>query len=119
MTASILSTAEIPLVDLAAQHAEVASEVEAGFRDVMASTGFVGGARVEAFERDFGTWWGRGAAIGVANGTDALELMLRAAGIGPGDEVIVPANSFIADRLAGRAGRGAPGVRRRRPRPTC
>jgi len=100
MTASILSSAEIPLVDLAAQHAEVASEVEAGFREVMASTGFVGGARVEAFERDFGTWWGRGSAIGVANGTDALELMLRAADIGPGDEVIVPANSFIATASA-------------------
>ena len=77
MTASALSSAEIPLVDLAAQHVEVASEIEAGFREVMASTGFMGGARVEAFEQDFGAWWGRRSAIGVANGTDALELMLR------------------------------------------
>ncbi|MGZ4727891.1 MAG: DegT/DnrJ/EryC1/StrS family aminotransferase, partial [Acidimicrobiales bacterium] len=49
---------------------------------------------------DFGAWWGRRSAIGVANGTDALELMLRAADIGPGDEVIVPANSFIATASA-------------------
>ena len=100
MTASALSSTEIPLVDLAAQHVEVADEVEAGFRDVMATTGFIGGARVEAFEQDFGAWWGRRSAIGVANGTDALELMLRAADIGPGDEVIVPANSFIATASA-------------------
>ncbi|MGZ7015328.1 MAG: DegT/DnrJ/EryC1/StrS family aminotransferase, partial [Acidimicrobiales bacterium] len=100
MTASVVSSAEIPLVDLVAQHAEVADEIELGFREVMASTSFIGGARVEAFEQDFGAWWGRRSAIGVANGTDALELMLRAADIGPGDEVIVPANSFIATASA-------------------
>ncbi len=100
MTASALSSTEIPLVDLAAQHVEVADEIEIGFREVMATTGFIGGAKVEAFEQDFGAWWGRRSAIGVANGTDALELMLRAADIGPGDEVIVPANSFIATASA-------------------
>ena len=100
MTASALSSTEIPLVDLAAQHAEVADEVEIGFREVMATTGFIGGAKVEAFERDFGLWWGRRSAIGVANGTDALEMMLRAADIGPGDVVFVPANSFIATASA-------------------
>ena len=99
MTAALSST-EIPLVDLAAQHVEVADEIEIGFREVMATTGFIGGAKVEAFEQDFGAWWGRRSAIGVANGTDALELMLRAADIGPGDEVIVPANSFIATASA-------------------
>ena len=86
----------IPLVDLAAQHADVASAVEAGFRDVLQSTGFVGGPWVSDFEQAFARFCGRQACVGVANGTDALELILRAAGVGPGDEVIVPACTFIA-----------------------
>jgi len=88
--------APIPLVDLAAQHREVADEVLAGFEQLMSTTGFIGGDAVTQFEEELAQWWGRRAVVGVANGTDALELMLRAAGIGPGDEVIVPANSFIA-----------------------
>lgn len=86
----------IPLVDLAAQHAEVADAVHAGFADVMASTAFVGGPHVAAFETAFAQSCGRRWCVGVANGTDALELILRAAGIGPGDEVIVPAATFVA-----------------------
>jgi dTDP-4-amino-4,6-dideoxygalactose transaminase len=93
-------TADIPFVDLASQHAEVAAEIEVGFRAVMANTAFIGGEVVGAFEEDLATWWGRSHAIGVANGTDAIELMLRAAGIGGGDEVIVPANTFIATASA-------------------
>ncbi|MEV6596519.1 DegT/DnrJ/EryC1/StrS family aminotransferase [Actinoplanes sp. NPDC051346] len=86
----------IPLVDLAAAHAEVAEEVEAGFKRVLAETAFVGGAEVAAFEREYAAFSGLEHCVGVANGTDALELALRAVGVGPGTEVILPANTFIA-----------------------
>lgn len=86
----------IPLVDLAAAHVEVAEEVEAGFKRVIADTAFIGGAEVAAFEREYAAFHGVPHCIGVANGTDALELALRAAGVGPGTEVILPANTFIA-----------------------
>ena len=86
----------IPLVDLAAAHAEVAEEVEIGFKRILAATAFIGGAEVAAFEQEYAAFSGLPHCIGVANGTDALELALRAAGVGPGDEVILPANTFIA-----------------------
>ena len=86
----------IPLVDLAAAHAEVAEEVETGFKRVIADTAFVGGAEVAAFEQEYAAFSGLPHCVGVANGTDALELALRAAGVGRGAEVIVPANTFIA-----------------------
>jgi dTDP-4-amino-4,6-dideoxygalactose transaminase len=87
---------KIPLVDLRAAHAEVAEEVELGFKRVVAATAFIGGEEVAAFEREFAAFTGVPHCVGVANGTDALELALRAAGVGPGDEVVLPANTFIA-----------------------
>lgn len=89
-------TRTIPLVDLAAQHGEIAVEVQAGFQRVLDATAFVGGDDVRAFEEEFARFCGAEHCIGVANGTDAIELMLRGSGIGAGDEVIVPANTFIA-----------------------
>jgi dTDP-4-amino-4,6-dideoxygalactose transaminase len=86
----------IPLVDLAAAHAEVAEEVETGFKRIIAETAFIGGAEVAAFEQEYATFAGLPHCVGVANGTDALELALRAVGVGPGTEVILPANTFIA-----------------------
>ncbi|WP_117210347.1 DegT/DnrJ/EryC1/StrS family aminotransferase [Allorhizocola rhizosphaerae] len=86
----------IPLVDLQAAHFEVAEEVEAGFKRIMANTAFIGGEEVAAFEREYAAFSGIAHCVGVANGTDALELALRALEIGPGDEVILPANTFIA-----------------------
>lgn len=86
----------IPLVDLQAQHAEVAEEVEAGFKRIIAETAFIGGAEVAAFEREYAAFSGVAHCVGVANGTDAIELALRAVGVGPGDEVVLPANTFIA-----------------------
>ncbi|SCF25599.1 dTDP-4-amino-4,6-dideoxygalactose transaminase [Micromonospora viridifaciens] len=86
----------VPLVDLAAAHAEVAEEVEAGFKRIIADTAFIGGAEVAAFEREYAAFSGVAHCVGVANGTDALELALRAVGVGPGAEVILPANTFIA-----------------------
>jgi dTDP-4-amino-4,6-dideoxygalactose transaminase len=86
----------IPLVDLAAQHAEVADEVAQGWAQVLARTAFVGGPAVGAFEAEYAAYSGVEHVVGVANGTDALELALRALGVGPGDECILPANTFIA-----------------------
>ena len=90
----------IPLVDLKAQHAQVAEEVQAGFKQVMDNTSFILGKEVAAFEHAFSTFSGVQFTVGVANGTDALELALRAVGVGKGDEVILPANTFIATALA-------------------
>jgi dTDP-4-amino-4,6-dideoxygalactose transaminase len=87
---------EIPLVDLAAQHAVIAEEVAQGWQEVLARTAFIGGPPVATFEREFADFSGVTDCVAVANGTDAIELALRAGGIGSGDEVILPANSFIA-----------------------
>ncbi len=95
-TGSLVDCGSIPLVDLAAQHAEIADEVAAGFARVMQGTAFIGGPDVAGFEREFAAFQGVRHCVGLANGTDALELALRAAGVGRGDEVIVPANTFIA-----------------------
>jgi dTDP-4-amino-4,6-dideoxygalactose transaminase len=86
----------IPLVDLKAAHAEVAEEVEAGFTRILAETAFVGGAEVTTFEEEYAAFSGVPHCVGVANGTDALELALRAVGVGADSEVVLPANTFIA-----------------------
>ncbi|WP_433057136.1 DegT/DnrJ/EryC1/StrS family aminotransferase [Dactylosporangium sp. CS-033363] len=86
----------IPLVDLKAAHAEVAEDVALGFKRILENTAFIGGSEVTAFEREYAEFSGVNHCVGVANGTDALELALRAVGIKPGDEVILPANTFIA-----------------------
>ena len=86
----------IPLVDLGAQHAAVADEVAEGWREVLARTAFIGGPQVAEFERDYAAFIGVPHCAGVANGTDAIEIVLRALGVGPGGECILPANTFIA-----------------------
>ncbi len=90
----------IPLVDLAAQHREIAADVEAGFASVIGRTAFILGDEVAQFERELAEFVGVRHCIGVASGTDALELVVRAAGVGAGDEVVVPANTFVATALA-------------------
>jgi dTDP-4-amino-4,6-dideoxygalactose transaminase len=89
-------TAGIPLVDLDLQHREIADEVRAGFDRVLAAKSFVLGPEVDRFERAYADYCGVRHCVGVANGTDAVELALRACGIGPGDEVLAPANTFVA-----------------------
>jgi dTDP-4-amino-4,6-dideoxygalactose transaminase len=90
----------IPLVDLKWQHAQVAEEVKEGMAEVMANTAFILGPQVKAFEEAFAAYQETPYCVGVGSGTDALEMILRALGIGPGDEVIAPANTFIATVLA-------------------
>ena len=88
--------AGIPFLDLAAQQAEIADEVLPVWREQLRSAAFIGGPEVAAFEEEFAAYIGVDHVVGVSNGTDALELAYRAVGVGPGDEVIIPANTFIA-----------------------
>jgi dTDP-4-amino-4,6-dideoxygalactose transaminase len=93
-------TEPIPLVDLGAQHRALRAEIDAAFARVLESSGFILGGEVERFEADFARYLGAAHAVGVASGTDALHLSLRALGVGPGDEVIVPAFTFVATAAA-------------------
>jgi dTDP-4-amino-4,6-dideoxygalactose transaminase len=82
------------------QHRQVAEEVSAGWREVIANGEFILGDVVRSFEREYAEFSSIGHCVSVANGTDALELALRAIGIGPGDEVILPVNTFVASAFA-------------------
>ena len=90
----------IPLVDLQAAHAEVASEITAGFERVLATGAYIKGPEVAAFESEFAAFCGAAHCVGVANGTDAVELALRAAGAGADTDVVLPANTFVASAEA-------------------
>ena len=86
----------IPLVDLAAQQREIDAEIRIGLDEVFATTAFIGGKAVSEFERAYSETTNVAHCVGVANGTDALELALRGVGVEAGGEVILPANTFIA-----------------------
>lgn len=90
----------VPFLDLAAATAELHDEIHAAVARVVDSGYYIGGPEVEAFEAAYAQYCGARHCIGVANGLDALKLILLAHGIGPGDEVIVPSNTFIATNLA-------------------
>jgi dTDP-4-amino-4,6-dideoxygalactose transaminase len=87
---------KIPLVDVQAQYAPLIEELRERFDEVLASGAFIRGPNVAAFEQEAAAHLGVRRTIGVANGTDALVLVLDALGIGPGDEVICPAFTFYA-----------------------
>jgi dTDP-4-amino-4,6-dideoxygalactose transaminase len=87
---------KIPLVDVRAQYAPLIPELQQAFADVLEEGRFVFGPNVAAFEEEAAAYLGVPATIGVANGTDALVLVMAAMGIGPGDEVICPAFTFFA-----------------------
>ena len=90
------STGFVPFLDLGTTTAVVAQEVRVGWEKVIDSNHFVGGEEVEVFEREWAAYCGTQHAVGVGNGTDALLLALRALDLGSGDEIIVPANTFVA-----------------------
>jgi dTDP-4-amino-4,6-dideoxygalactose transaminase len=90
----------VPFVDLAAQHAAIRDELAAATERVLREADFILGREVECFEEEFARYCGCEYGVGVDSGTSALELTLRAYGVGAGDEVIVPANTFIATALA-------------------
>jgi dTDP-4-amino-4,6-dideoxygalactose transaminase len=99
------TTMTVPFVDLKAQYDSIKAEIDAAMAAVIADTAFVGGPFVKKFEEAFARYCGVKHCVGVANGTDAIAIALRALGIGPGDEVITVANSFVATseaiRMAG------------------
>ena len=90
----------VPLIDLKIQHRSIAAEVEAAIKNVCDNTAFILSDEMKAFESEFAAYCGAKHGIGVANGTDALFLAMKAVGVGDGDEVIVPANTFIATAAA-------------------
>ena len=90
----------IPFVDLKNQFQIYRPEFEAAMGGVLESAGFILGPAVSRFEKNYAGFLGTAEAVGVANGTDALRLALEAIGVGPGDEVLVPANTFIATAIA-------------------
>ena len=96
MSAGVPEPESIPLVDLTWQHRQVGAAVENGWREVLASTAFILGPATRSFEEHFARFCGVEHCVGVANGTDAIELALRAVGVSTGDRIVVPANTFVA-----------------------
>jgi dTDP-4-amino-4,6-dideoxygalactose transaminase len=91
---------QVPFVDLAAQYSTIAGEIKEATSKVLEDGDFILGREVSLFEEEFAAFCEAKYAVGVDSGTSALELALRAYDIGPGDEVITAANSFIASALA-------------------
>jgi dTDP-4-amino-4,6-dideoxygalactose transaminase len=96
----------VPFLDLSRHVAPLRAELDAAVAEVLDGGRFVGGEPVERFEREFAAWVGAEHAVGVASGTDAVELALRAVGVGEGDEVITAANTCVPT-IAGIEGAGA------------
>jgi dTDP-4-amino-4,6-dideoxygalactose transaminase len=90
----------VPFVDLHAQHLSIRTDLEAALRRVLDKSAFILSEEVKAFESEFAAFIGAAYAVGVSSGFDALRLSLLGLGIGAGDEVIVPANTYIATAFA-------------------
>ncbi|WP_162060651.1 DegT/DnrJ/EryC1/StrS aminotransferase family protein [Undibacterium sp. KW1] len=90
----------IPYLELKPQHQDLRAELNQAFNEVLESGWFIQGKQLEAFEAEYAAYCGSQYCVGVGNGMDALHLILRAYGIGEGDEVIVPSNTYIASWLA-------------------
>jgi dTDP-4-amino-4,6-dideoxygalactose transaminase len=91
---------QVPFTDLSAMAREIWPDIQKDFLGALLNGQYIGGSPVDAFEQQWASYCGTSHAVGVANGTDALELTLLALGIVAGDEVIVPANTFIATAAA-------------------
>jgi dTDP-4-amino-4,6-dideoxygalactose transaminase len=91
-----MMTDQVPFTDLGSMMSDVRSEVDAAIERVVSSGCYIGGRDVEVFEESWARYCGSAYAVSVGNGTDALALTLRALQIGPGDEVVLPTNTFVA-----------------------
>lgn len=98
----------IPFVDLRAQYLSIQSEMDEAISSVIKNTSFIGGPTADAFEKSYSEFMGMKHTIACANGTDSLEILLVAMGIQPGDEVIVPAISWISTAEAVTTAGGVP-----------
>lgn len=96
MATAAVAQMTVPILDLKAQYATIKNEIQAAVNNVLEDQHFILGPEVKALEKEIAEYCGTRYAVGVASGTDALILGLRACGIGPGDEVIVPSFTFIA-----------------------
>lgn len=94
------SAARVPFLDAGAGYEELRPEIDAAYARVMESGWYILGEEVESFEREFASYCGTQHCVTVASGLDALVLTLRALGVGPGHEVVVPAHTFVATWLA-------------------
>lgn len=92
--------AKVPFLDVGATYRELKAELDAAVGRVLESGWYIGGSEVEAFETEYAEYIGVEHCVGVGNGLDALHLALKAMGVGPGDEVVVPSNTYIATWLA-------------------
>src|SRR5947209_14839450 len=105
MTQTLATTMTVPFIDLRAQYASIKHEIDAAIAAVIEEAAFVGGPFVKEFEETFARYCDTEHCVGVANGTDALFIALKTLGVGPGDEVITAAHSFVATseaiRMAG------------------
>ena len=90
----------VPFVDLRKQYNAIKDQIDAKIQDILNETAFIGGNPVDQFEQDFADFVGINHVISCANGTDAIEIALEALGIGPGDEVIVPAYTWVSTASA-------------------
>ena len=118
----LASAAAVPFIDLRAQYAEIRPEIDAALRRVLESGQFVLGPEVDRFEREYAAWVGAKECVCFNSGTAALQLGLMALGLRPGDEVLLPANTFFATAEAvvwagGSAGPGGRAGRRLQHRP--
>jgi len=91
---------KVPFVDLKAQYDALREDIDGAIRHIVENTAFIGGEAVSGFEQEFAAFCGAAHCIGLGNGTDAIAITLKCLGIGAGDEVICPANSFIASSEA-------------------
>lgn len=91
-----MSNEPIPFLDLVTPHRELEADLVDAFRQAVRTAAFIGGAEVEAFEREFAAYCGTKYCVGVANGTDAVRFALMASGIGRGDAVVTVSHTFIA-----------------------
>ena len=90
------TTITIPFVDLRAQYLSIKEDIDKAIQDVIDQTAFIGGTAIKQFEAAFAEYIGTRHCIACGNGTDSIEILLKAMNVGVGDEVIVPANSWIS-----------------------
>jgi dTDP-4-amino-4,6-dideoxygalactose transaminase len=96
----MMARREVPFLDLKSHYLELQDDLDRAYQRVMDSGWYILGAEVEAFEQDFAAYAGVRHCVGVGNGLEALQLIMMGYGIGAGDEVIVPANTYIASWLS-------------------
>src|SRR3954466_15554855 len=90
---------QIPLVDLKAQYVTIKDQINEAIAKVIGDTAFIAGKYAKTFEEEFANYAGFKHSVGCGNGTDALELALGAVGVGPGDEVLVPALTWVSSAI--------------------